>query len=182
MVGLLVLKEKMKTNTSNKQLVTLVIPFLFLFNACQSEPLAGVETSQAEDLLAEEQLELIEQEELEIAASIETDVEVSESTIEAEVVTEDAPISPCDINENLYGEEVRVSGEVVCFGRDDEGSILFELVDGSCKVYVFIDKTMWEGWAQEARDRIAAASQLTVTGLLEAYGDESEIEVLEPPV
>ena len=105
-----------------------------------------------------------------------------EKITQAEVVTEDAPLSPCDIKENLYGEEVRVSGEVVCFGRDDEGSILFELVEGNCKVYIFIDKTTWEGWAQEARDRIAAASQLTVTGLLKAYGDESEIKVFEPPV
>jgi len=172
----------MKTSKAIKHLVTLIILFLFLFNACQSEPLAVVETSQVENSLAEEQIESMEQEEPEIAASIETDMDLGVSAIEAEVVTEDTPLSPCDINENLYGEEIRVSGAVVCFGRDDEGSILFELVDGSCKVYVFIDKTTWGGWAQEARDRITAANQLTVTGLLKAYGDESEIEVFEPPV
>jgi len=172
----------MKTNTTIKLIVILIILFLFSYNACQSEPLAVEETLQAEDLPAEEPIEPAEQEEPAIAASTEADKEVSKSAGEAEVVTEDAPLSPCDIKENLYGEEVRVSSEVVCFGRDDEGSILFELVDGSCKVYVFIDKTIWEEWAQEARERIAAASQLTVTGLLKAYGDESEIEVLEPPM
>ena len=105
-----------------------------------------------------------------------------EEISQTKIVIEDAPLSPCDMKENLYGEEVRVFGEVICFGRDDEGNILFELVDGSCKVYIFIDKTTWEGWAQEARGRIAAASQLTVIGMLKAYGYESEIEVFEPPV
>ena len=170
----------MKTNTTIKLIVILIILFLFSYNACQSEPLAVEETSQFEDLSAEGSIKPAEQEEPEIAASTEADMEVSKSA--GEVATKDAPFSPCDINENLYGEKVRVSGDVVCFGRDDEGSILFELVNGSCKVYVFIGKTIWEEWAQEARDRISAASQLTVTGLLKAYGDESEIEVLEPPM
>jgi len=89
----------------------------------------------------------------------------------------EAPLSPCDLTEDMLGQYVQVRGEIGFVDDAMPDGTFVELTSGACRVGGFIQAHVLSEVGDEAKQLIKRGQSLEVEGKLSTYGGDFEIQV-----
>jgi len=117
--------------------------------------------------------------------ALSSNAETSSEPLPDDIPTEGTPdageaISPCDLSEDLMGQEIEVYGTIGFVDIGGEGTF-FELKENGCWTGVFVSSEDWSQWPPDIKAEISQNSEISIKGLLGKFGEEWEIQMLEPP-
>lgn len=91
-------------------------------------------------------------------------------------------VSVCSITADMVGQKVKVAGTLGTVNSNDSDGVFVDLIEGSCRIGVFVNSERWNSWADDEKDLVATGNEVIAEGELRSFEGTLLIDAEKPLV